>query len=229
MPTLSQHESVFLLRFAEPEDPADAPDNAFTTDFLDSLDDALDRVEASEGPAALVTTGAGKFYSNGLDLGMFSGDPALMPPYLTRVHGLFARMLRLETPTVAAVNGHAFGAGAMLALCHDHRVMRTDRGYWCLPESSLGMPFPAAMNALITHRLSTLVASTAMLTSRRYGAGEAVNSGIVHEAADGGDVLDRALATAAELAPLRSANYAGIRTGILAGVIEELTRPVDRI
>ena len=129
MPTLSKHESVFVLRFAEPEDPADAPDNAFTADFLDSLDSALDEVEASEGSAALVTTGAGKFYTNGLDLGMFSGDPEQMPPYLTRVHGLFARMLRLELPTVAAVNGHAFGAGAMLTLCHDHRVMRSDRGF----------------------------------------------------------------------------------------------------
>lgn len=229
MPILSQHESVFLLRFAEPADPADAPDNAFTADFLDLLDDALDRVEASTGPAALVTTGAGKFYTNGLDLGMFSGDPAHMPPYLTRVHGLFARFLRLELPTVAAVNGHAFGAGAMLTLCHDHRVMRTDRGYWSLPESALGMPFPAGMNALITRRLSDLTASTAMLTARRYGADEAVSAGIVHEAAEESAVLDRALAVAAELAPLRGENHAGIRTGILADVIATLSEPVSRI
>lgn len=229
MPTLSQHESVFLLKFSEPEDPADAPDNAFTVDFLDSLDDALARVEASEGPAALVTSGAGKFYTNGLDLGIVSGDPAQMPPYITRVHGLFARFLRLELPTVAAVNGHAFGAGAMLTLCHDHRVMRTDRGYWSLPEAALGMQFPAGMNALITHRLGDFTAATAMLTARRYGAEEAMSAGIVHETAESDDVLDRALAVAEELAPLRGANYAGIRTGMLSDVISTLSEPVSSI
>ena len=75
------------------------------------------------GPAALVTTGAGKYYSTGLDLGVIGGDPAGLPAYVSRVQRLYARLLRLETPTVAAVNGHAFAGGAMLTLCHDHRIM----------------------------------------------------------------------------------------------------------
>lgn len=229
MPTLSQHDSVFLLRFAEPEDPADAPDNAFSFDFLDSLDAALDQLEASEGPAALVTTGAGKFYSNGLDLTVVTGDPAGTPAYVTRVQQLYARLLRLEMPTVAAINGHAFAGGAMLSLCHDHRVMRTDRGFWNLPEVHLGMPFPAGMNALITTRLGNAVASTAMLTAKRYPAEEAVTAGIVHEAADADSVLDRALAVAAELAPLRGPNYARIRAGLMTGVLGHLDEPLTAI
>lgn len=230
LPTLTRHDAVFVLRFADPTDPADAPDNAFTAEFLDALDAALGEVESSEGQAALVTTGAGKFYSTGLDLEIFSGDPAAMPPYLTRVHGLFARMLRLETPTVAAVGGHAFGAGAMLTLCHDHRVMRTDRGYWSLPEAGLAMPFPAAMNALITKRLDPRTAGTAMLTSRRYPGAEAMVAGIVHEAADDADAaLDRAITVATELASLRGANYAGIRAGLVAEILPHLDEPVTDI
>ncbi|MDV8001990.1 enoyl-CoA hydratase/isomerase family protein [Rhodococcus sp. IEGM 1408] len=229
MPTLSRHESVFVLRFSQPEDPADAPDNAFSPEFLDSLDAALGEVEASAGPAALVTTGAGKFYSNGLDLTVVAADPKGLPAYVSRAQRLFARVLRLEVPTVAAVNGHAFGAGAMLALAHDHRVMRADRGFWNLPEAQLGMPFPAGMNALLTTRLSHSVASTAMLTSRRYPAADAVADGIAHEAAEADAVLDRAMAVAAELAPLRGANYAGIRAGLMAGVLPHLDEPITRL
>lgn len=229
MPTLHRHDSVFVLRFSEPADPADAPDNVYSVEFLDSLDAALDQVEASEGPAALVTTGAGKFYSNGLDLTVVAGDPEGLPAYVSRVQRLFARVLRLELPTVAAVNGHAFGGGAMLALSHDYRVMRADRGFWNLPESQLGMPFPAGMNALITTRLDHSVASAAMLTSRRYPAAEAVAAGIAHEAAEAEAVLDRAIAVAAELAPLRGANYAGIRAGLVVGVLPHLDEPLTTI
>ncbi|OAH60541.1 enoyl-CoA hydratase [Dietzia cinnamea] len=234
MTTLSRHDSVFVLRFSdltdtEPTDEAGNPENVFSPDLLDSLDAALDEVEASEGPAALVTTGAGRFYSNGLDLGVVASDPAGLPAYVTRVQQLFARVLRLELPTVAAVNGHAFGAGAMLAVSHDHRVMRSDRGYWNLPEARLGMPFPAGMNALVTTRLGHPVASTAMLTARRYPAAEAVSAGIAHEAVDAESVLDRAVAVAAELAPLRGPNYAGIRAGLVAGILPHLDAPVEQL
>lgn len=239
MTTLSRHGSVYVLRFSElmdteptttePTAEPGNPENVFSPDLLDSLDAALDEVEASEGPAALVTTGAGRFYSNGLDLGVVASDPAGLPAYVTRVQRLFARVLRLELPTVAAVNGHAFGAGAMLAVSHDHRVMRSDRGYWNLPEATLGMPFPAGMNALVTTRLGHPVAATAMLTARRYPAAEAVSAGIAHEAVDAESVLDRAVAVAAELASLRGPNYSGIRAGLVAGILPHLDAPVERL
>lgn len=230
LPSLSREGSVFVLRFADPASLADSePDNAFSPAFLDALDAALDEVEASEGPAALVTTGAGKFYSNGLDLGVVAGDPAGLPAYVSRAQRLFARVLRLEMPTVAAINGHAFGAGAMLALSHDHRVMRADRGFWNLPEARLGMPFPAGMNALISVRLGHGVASTAMLTARRYAADEAVAAGIAHESAEGDAVLERAMAIAEESAPLRGANYAGIRAGLVGGILPHLDDPVEKL
>lgn len=229
MPTLSRHDSVFVLRFSEPDDPADAPENVFTPEFLSSLDAALDQVEASEGPAALVTTGAGKFYSNGLDLAVVAADPAGLPAYISRAQQLFARFLRLEVPTVAAVNGHAFGAGAMLALSHDHRIMRADRGFWNLPEAKLGMPFPAGMNALITGRLTHSVAATAMLTSQRYSADDAVTAGIVHDTAEAEEIVTRAIAVAGELAPLRGANYAGIRAGLVAGILPHLDATITQL
>lgn len=148
---------------------------------------------------------------------MIAGDPDGLPAYVSRAQRAFARLLRLELPTVAAFNGHAFGAGAMLALSHDHRVMRADRGFWNLPGARLGMPFPAGMDALLTTRLTHAVASRAMLTSRRYPAAEA------------DAVVDRAVEVARELAPLRGATYAGIRVGLVAGVLPHLDEPITRL
>ena len=98
---------------------------------------------------ALVTVANGKFYSNGLDLQWLSANGEKAQWYVDRVHGLFARVLTLPVPTIAAINGHAFGAGAMLALAHDFRVMRTDRGFFCLPEVDIRIPFTPGMAALV--------------------------------------------------------------------------------
>ncbi len=108
----------------------------------------LDEVEAHDGPAALVTTATGKFCSNGLDTDWVFANLTELPAYLDTVHDLYVRMLTFPAATVAAVQGHAFGAGAMLALAHDFRVMRADRGFWCLPEVQLNMPFTVGMSAL---------------------------------------------------------------------------------
>jgi enoyl-CoA hydratase/carnithine racemase len=101
---------------------------------------------------------------------------------------------------VAAVNGHAFAGGAMLATAHDHVVMREDRGYWCLPEVDLGLPLTPAMYATVAAHLPPATLADAALTGRRYSGPDALAAGIAHELAGEDAVLDRALALAAALA-----------------------------
>ncbi len=116
-----------------------AGENRFNPENLDALAAALDEIENAEGgPSPLVLTGEGKFFSNGLDLEWMSAAPSGEPErVLARVHALLARMLSFPSFTVAAINGHAFAAGGMLALACDQRVMRADRGFFCLPEVDL--------------------------------------------------------------------------------------------
>ncbi len=126
---------------------------------------------------------------------------------------------------MAAQNGHTYAAGAMLAICHDHRVMRTDRGYWCLPEVDLGMPFTHGMNALIAAMVPARTAHEAMVTGRRYTAEAALAAGIVDQMADEEKVLEQAIATAAGLAPKAGPNLAGIRTQLHRNVLDALGHP----
>ena len=125
-------------------------------------------------------------------------------------------------PTVAAVNGHMFAAGGMLALAHDYRVMRADRGYFCLPEVDLGLPFSPGMNALIQAKLPNATAHEAMLTGRRYGGVDALAAGIVHQAVPEAEVTSAALALAAPLAAKDGGTMAKIRTRMYAPVLAAL-------
>ena len=145
-------------------------ENRFSLGFLDDINGAIDDL-VDNGAQGLVTTGAGKFYSNGLDLDWLMAHGDQMQAYVGRVHALFARVLTLPIPTAAAVNGHAFGAGAMLAMAHDYRTMRSDRGFFCFPEVDIRIPFTPGMAALIQAKLTPQAAIASMTTGRRFGGG----------------------------------------------------------
>ena len=170
MVDLSQHGPVWILRMDDDE-------NRFNHASVADLHAALDTVEAVEGDRALVTTGTGKYYSNGLDLDwVLAGDGT--EGFIEEVHRLLGRVLGFPAYTVAAVNGHAFAGGAMLACAHDQIIMRADRGYWCLPEVDLGLPLTPAMYATVAAHLPGPTLAEAVLTGHRYGGVEACAAGI---------------------------------------------------
>ncbi|MCO1654646.1 enoyl-CoA hydratase-related protein [Pseudonocardia humida] len=215
MPTLDRSDDVFVLDLGDAE-------NRFHPDWLAAVDAALDEVERTEGPRALVTTATGKFFSNGLDLEWLGTHPDRHEGYVDDVHALLARTLALPVITVAALQGHAFAAGAMLSLAHDLRVMRVDRGYWCLPEADIAIPFTPAMSALIQARLTPQTAHEAMATARRYGGGDARTAGIVDHAVPEDAVRSTALHLAAAQAGKAGATVATIKTRMYAPVLDLL-------
>jgi enoyl-CoA hydratase/carnithine racemase len=201
----------------------DAGENRFNPDSLDSLEAAFDEIDASEGPAAIVLTGTGKFFSNGLDLDWMGGAPEGEPQkVVVRTQALLARMLVSPVAIVGAINGHAFAAGAMLALACDQLVMREDRGFFCLPEVDIHIPFTPGMSALIRSKLPVRTAREAMLTGRRYGGHEALEAGIVDDVAAEVDVLTRSVVRAGELAGKDRGVVGAIKSEIYGPVVEKL-------
>ncbi|MFJ6391227.1 enoyl-CoA hydratase-related protein [Streptomyces sp. NPDC091972] len=203
MPSLDRQDNIFVLDLGDGE-------NRFHPDWITAVGAALDEVEKSDGPRALVTTATGKFYSNGLDLDWLSAHADQRRDYVVSVHELFARLLSLPVVTVAALQGHTFAAGAMFSLAHDVRVMRADRGYWCLPEADIHIPFTPGMAALIQSRLTPQTAHEAMVTARRYGGTDAAAAGIVDRATD----VDAVRSTAIEIAQAQ-VNKAGDTLGTI--------------
>lgn len=203
MPSLDRQDNVFVLDLGNGE-------NRFNPDWISAVRAALDEVEKAEGPRALVTTATGTFYSNGLDLEWLFANAGQYHEYVVSVHELLARLLSLPVVTVAALQGHTFGAGAILSLAHDFRVMRADRGFWCLPEADIDIPFTPGMAALIQARLAPQTAHEAMVTARRYGGTDAAAAGI----ADRAVAEDAVRSTAVELAAAQ-VNKAGDTLGTI--------------
>ncbi|HTO52438.1 MAG TPA: enoyl-CoA hydratase/isomerase family protein [Myxococcota bacterium] len=176
-------------------------ENRFNPGFIAELSRSLDEVENSDEPHALVLTGDGKFFSNGLDLAWMSGEGRDRAGEVVRgMLGIFARLLSSPVPSVAALNGHAFAGGAMLALACDFRVMRSDRGFFCIPEIDLGLPLHPGMASLIQARLPKLTAHEAIITGKRYGGIEALEKGITDYTVPAVDLVTKSLALAAPLA-----------------------------
>src|SRR4029079_19095726 len=83
--------------------------------------------------------------------------------------------------------------GAMMSLAHDWRVMRSDRGFFCLPELDLGMPLPVGMRSLIKEKLEPRVFRDSILTAGRLCAEDCVRLGIVDESTAEAEVVARAI------------------------------------
>jgi enoyl-CoA hydratase/carnithine racemase len=180
-------------------------ENRLNTDSIGELEQLCDRIEREDGACALVLSGEGKFFSNGLDLDRFAGDPGALAETIARFHPLLGRLFVLPCYTVAAINGHAFAGGAMLSCAFDHRVMREDRGYWCLNEAQIGLPLTRQMTAAVLGRLPRRAALEAMLTARRFSGPDALVWGIVDEVAPEDTVLESAIAHATAAAALHRA------------------------
>ncbi|MBM7809105.1 enoyl-CoA hydratase/carnithine racemase [Geodermatophilus bullaregiensis] len=220
MPTLERHDDVFVLDLGDTE-------NRFHPDWLAAVGAALDEVEGTDGSRALVTVATGKFFSNGLDLDWLGAHPDQHEEYVRDVHALLARVLALPVITVAALQGHTFAAGAMLSLAHDLRVMRADRGFWCLPEAAIDIPFTRGMSALIQARLVPQTAHEAMTTARRYGGGDALTAGIVDHAVPEDAVRSTAQQLAAAQVGKAGTTLATIKTRMYSPVLDLLRDRTD--
>jgi enoyl-CoA hydratase/carnithine racemase len=197
---LDREDDVFVLTMNDGE-------NRWNTSFVRAFSEALDEIEYSEGPAALVTRSADeKFFSNGLDLEWLQaegehrgGDREVFGDEFMK---LMSRIITFPIPTIAAVNGHGFGAGLMVALCHDARIMREDRGFLCANEMQIGFRIPTPELGLFRHKLPANVFFETVQLARRWSGPDALAAGVVQHTASLEALQGIAMERAKSLAPL---------------------------
>lgn len=186
---LTQADNIHILKMECVEG------NAFDLEFLAALHESLDAVEAAaDGPGALLITGSGKAFSVGLDVPTIMGyQPEQMTAFNSEVRRLYGRLVNFSLPTIAAVNGHAFAAGALLALACDYRVMREDRGWFCLSEVDVGVPIDPGVMAMAQAKLAPQVLRDAVLLGKRFGGPECVDLGIADAACSEENLITTAI------------------------------------
>lgn len=179
--------------------------NALTVEMVDDLRAAVSTAKAA-GARVIVITGNGPSFCAGGDLPSLQaiaaeGSALVSDAIYTSFHGLVRAIRDAPVPVIAAVNGHAFGAGLDLALSCDLRYASPEAQF----ESTwlkVGL-IPGMAGA---HRLPEVVgagrAAEMLLLSRRLDATTALQWGLVNGIAEDGDVLGHSLEIAARLSAL---------------------------
>lgn len=200
--TSSEESGIFTLSL-------DRKENVVNPDFVRALSFCIDIVERAPHPKALVIIGRGKFFSNGLDLAFMLSQPRGTAPLIESFWRVLGRILVLDCRAVAAINGHAFGAGLFLALACDYRAMRTERGFVNFPELNLGMRLAKGFAEISKAKLTPATLREGVLTGRRYGSAAAVAAGLVDVECPLEELEGRATALAVEGLPenLGAANF----------------------
>ena len=176
-------------------------ENRFNPEFLEAFEGLLDEIEhRTEATALLVGSAHEKIWSNGLDLEWLQcesvRDPDAAVGISQRLTRFLRRLLTYPLITIAAINGHAFAGGAIMACAFDFRFMRTDRGYFCFPGVDLGIAILPGMDAILKKALPVPLVLEAQLTGKRYTALELEARQVVVKACPINDLLPEALAFA---------------------------------
>ncbi|KAG7542948.1 Enoyl-CoA hydratase/isomerase [Arabidopsis thaliana x Arabidopsis arenosa] len=183
MCTLEKRGDLFHLTLTGDDEHRFHPDTIASV--LSLLEQA--KSQSTKG-SVLITTGHGKFFSNGFDLAwaQSAGHGAIerMHQMVKSFKPVLAALLDLPMPTIAALNGHAAASGLMFALSHDYVFMRKDRGVLYMSEVDIGLPVPDYFSALVVAKVGSGIARRELLLSGKKLKGEdAVALGIVDSAA----------------------------------------------
>lgn len=175
--------------------------NAFTAGMLEQLSVHLEGLERSGARVVLLTAAPAKCFCSGADIPGWGGlSPAEFARHWVRGgHRIFDRLARLAMPTVAVLDGHAFGGGLELAAACDIRVM-APRAMLALPEPGLGIVPGWSGTQRLTRLLPEPVVKEMALFGRRIAADRALALGFVAEISE--TPLEAALAIAARAADL---------------------------
>ncbi|HSS66179.1 MAG TPA: enoyl-CoA hydratase/isomerase family protein [Gammaproteobacteria bacterium] len=157
--------------------------NAFDDALIETLASTLKRFESDDAIRAVVLGAKGKSFSAGADLRwmqrMAGCSEAENLEDARQLAGLLRTLQHIPKPTVARVQGSAFGGGVGLVACCDI-VVASDNARFALTEVKLGL-IPAVVSPYVSRAMGERQARRYMLTGERFSAGEAYRLGLVHE------------------------------------------------
>ncbi|KAL5708157.1 hypothetical protein ACHQM5_018982 [Ranunculus cassubicifolius] len=233
MCTLETRGNIFLLTLTGSTTTTSDDQHRFSPTFITQLRSHLHQIRSTSKPGSvLITTGTGKFFSNGLDLSWAqSNGPSNYLPRLQQMGSDFKQLLTdlltLPLPTIAAVNGHAAAAGFVFAITHDYVFMRRDRGVLYMSEIDIGMTFADYFMDLLLVKFhgSTKNLRDMVLGGMKIKGEEAVKRGIVDEAHDSvEETVEAAMRLGEKLGSRKwdGGVYCEIRKSVFKGVLPVL-------
>jgi len=174
--------------------------NAFDDELIGKLTGLFTELQSRSDVRVMILTGQGKSFSSGADItwmrSMADYNEARNYEDALQLAELMATLNNLGKPTVARVNGHAFGGGIGLVACCDIALATTDARF-CLSEVRLGL-VPAVISPYVIGAIGARHARRFFQTGEAISARKARRIGLIHEVARPGR-LDSAVDHQVEL------------------------------
>ncbi len=179
--------------------------NAVSLELAQEFMGLLDRAK-TESKGILLCGHAGMF-SAGFDLKVMATGPEAATAMVGQGMLLLEKLYSHPHPVVVASEGHAIGMGIFLLLVADYRVGANGQSVYKLPETAIDMPFNTTLKVLAKNHITPLHHSRAIIQSQGYSADEAASNGMLDEACEPADVMDRALEKLNELCALPAKRF----------------------
>jgi enoyl-CoA hydratase/carnithine racemase len=159
--------------------------------MVQKLDEALAEKDVT---AVIITSTDTKYWSLGVDIDWLGKQLQAqafqnIKDFMYGMNEVFKKLLLLPVPAIAAINGHAFGNGAILSCACDFRFMRSDKGFFCFPEVDLGIPFLPGMTAFVKKAIPYYKFNELKLTGRKASAAELETHHVIQKASANADEL----------------------------------------
>jgi len=217
---------IYTLTFRRPE-----VRNALNPQAFTELIEACAEVAADPAARALVVTGEGVAFSAGGDFDalqdLLDGDRAFAEAELRHANAGILALAELEIPTVAAINGDAFGGGAAVALTTDFRIM-SDEARLGFVFARLGLSgADTGATWWLTRLVGPVRAMEIVTLGAVFGADEALADGLVTEVAPADAFIDSVDAFTDRLAALAPAATRGNKRALLGIEGRSLAEQLD--
>jgi enoyl-CoA hydratase len=176
--------------------------NAIGPEILADLDRRLAEIDVDPNMRVVIVTGSGdRAFSVGADVDAWSAlEPLDMwRSWIRDGHRVLQRLAHLRQPTIAAINGYAFGGGLELALAADIRIA-ADSATFALPETKIGTVPGWAGTTRLPEAIGVARAKQMIFSGRRIDAVTAEQWGLVNEVVAAGTLMERCRALATEIA-----------------------------
>jgi enoyl-CoA hydratase/carnithine racemase len=172
-------------------------ENRHNPTFTDSILNAFDEIEKDETISSVViASNDPKNWSQGIDLPWLmsvfnSKDYQGIKDFMYGLNKIFKRILLYPMPVIAAINGHAFGDGAIMACACDFRFMKSSKGFFCFPEIDISIPFLPGMICLVKKAFPYYKVEEAVYAGKRFGAKELEEHHVIMKACEDDEMLMR--------------------------------------
>ena len=187
--------------------------NAINPEMIDDLRKLASDIRADPGARVVILTGNGRAFCAGADIAAMTkvGGPPDFMSFIENVQTAFNGFEDLDRPTIAAINGIAYGGGCEISLCCDFRIIAEDTSIG-VPEIKIGLLPGAGGTQRLPRMLPAAIAKQMVYTGEPLSAQQAFHHGLVNEIAPAGQALEvatlvgaQAAQAAADGAPMREA------------------------